>query len=144
MKLATLRDGTRDGMLVVVSRDLQTACAAEGITPTMQHALENWDQIAPSLRDIYIRLNDNAATKAFAFDPRRVMAPLPRAYQWIDGSGYRHHGELDDEGLRHRKQDRFSLGRTADVSGLLGRDAWAVRRYRGRRRNLGALISKAK
>ncbi len=94
MKLATLRDGTRDGMLVVVSRDLQTACAAEGITPTMQHALENWDQIAPSLRDIYIRLNDNAATTAFAFDPRRVMAPLPRAYQWIDGSGYRHHGEL--------------------------------------------------
>ena len=94
MKLATLKDGTRDGNLIVVSRDLSVACAADGIAPTMQRALDEWERSAPALRGLYDALNRGTATASFAFDPRRVASPLPRAYQWADGSSYKNHGEL--------------------------------------------------
>ena len=94
MKLATLKDGTRDGQLAVVSRDLKTAVLADGIAATLQRALDDWSFIAPQLEDLSARLNDGSAHRSFAFDPTRCMAPLPRAYQWADGSAYVNHVEL--------------------------------------------------
>jgi fumarylacetoacetate (FAA) hydrolase len=94
MKLATLNDGTRDGQLAVVSRDLKTAHIADGIAPTMQAALDDWSFIAPQLRELYQQLNAGQARRSFEFDPAKCMAPLPRAYQWADGSAYVNHVEL--------------------------------------------------
>ena len=94
MKLATYRDGSRDGQLVVVSRDLSTAHYATGIAERMQQALDDWNFISPQLQDLYDTLNHGKARHAFPFDPARCMAPLPRAYQWADGSAYINHVEL--------------------------------------------------
>lgn len=94
MKLATLNDGTRDGQLIVVARDLKTAVVADGIAPTLQRALDDWAFIAPQLDALSRQLNDGKARRTFDFDPRRCMAPLPRAYQWVDGSAYVNHVEL--------------------------------------------------
>ena len=94
MKLATYKDGSRDGQLVVVSRDLSTAHYATGIAAKMQQALDDWGFIAPQLQDLYETLNSGKARHAFAFDPAQCMAPLPRAYQWADGSAYINHVEL--------------------------------------------------
>ena len=94
MKLATLRDGSRDGQLVVVSRDLTLAHHAAGIVSRLQGALDDWSFIAPQLSDLYQTLNEGRARHAFAFDPALAMAPLPRAYQWADGSAYVNHVEL--------------------------------------------------
>lgn len=94
MKLATLKDGTRDGQLIVVSRDLKTAHVANGIAGTLQRALDDWSFIAPQLEQLYEQLNAGKALRGFDFDPRRCMAPLPRAYQWADGSAYVNHVEL--------------------------------------------------
>jgi fumarylacetoacetate (FAA) hydrolase len=94
MKLATLKDGSRDGQLVVVSRDLSTAHAAPEAAPTLQRALDDWAFVAPQLDDLYQTLTAGKARHAFAFEPQRCMAPLPRAYQWADGSSYVNHVEL--------------------------------------------------
>ena len=94
MKLATYKDGSRDGQLVVVSRDLSTAHYATGIANKMQQALDDWGFIAPQLVDLYETLNLGKARHAFPFDPAMCMAPLPRAYQWADGSAYINHVEL--------------------------------------------------
>jgi len=94
MKLATYKDGSRDGQLVVVSRDLSTAHYATGIADKMQQLLDDWNFIAPQLEDLYQTLNAGKARHAFAFDPKMCMAPLPRAYQWADGSAYLNHVEL--------------------------------------------------
>jgi fumarylacetoacetate (FAA) hydrolase len=94
MKLATLNDGTRDGQLAVVSRDLKTAHIADGIAPTLQAALDDWAFIAPQLASLYDELNAGRTRRPFDFDPARCMAPLPRAYQWADGSAYVNHVEL--------------------------------------------------
>lgn len=94
MKLATIKDGTRDGQLAIVSRDLKTAVLADGIAPTLQRALDDWHFIAPQLEQRYNELNDGSATRAFDFDPKNCMAPLPRAFQWADGSAYVNHVEL--------------------------------------------------
>ncbi len=94
MKLATYKDGSRDGQLVVVSRDLATAHYATGIAERMQQALDDWNFISPQLQDLYDTLNHGKARHAFPFDPARCMAPLPRAYQWADGSAYINHVEL--------------------------------------------------
>ncbi|OYD25379.1 fumarylacetoacetate hydrolase family protein [Oceanimonas baumannii] len=93
MKLASLKEG-RDGRLVVVSRDLQQACHAEGIAPTLQAALDHWDECERALRALYQRLNRGECNMAFAFAPGSCAAPLPRAYQWADGSAYVSHIEL--------------------------------------------------
>ena len=94
MKLATYKDGSRDGQLVVVSRDLSTAHYAIGIANKMQQVLDDWGFIAPQLVDLYETLNLGKARHAFPFDPAMCMAPLPRAYQWADGSAYINHVEL--------------------------------------------------
>jgi len=94
MKLATYKDGSRDGQLVVVSRDLATAHYATGIAGKLQQALDDWGFIAPQLQDLYEALNSGKARHAFPFEPERCMAPLPRAYQWADGSAYINHVEL--------------------------------------------------
>src|SRR3954463_11216935 len=94
MKLATYRDGSRDGQLVVVSRDLQSAHYASGIAHKMQQVLDDWNFLAPQLQDLYDTVNGGKARHAFPFDPAQCMAPLPRAYQWADGSAYINHVEL--------------------------------------------------
>jgi fumarylacetoacetate (FAA) hydrolase len=94
MKLATLKDGSRDGQLVVVSRDLGHAHTASGMAGTLQQVLDDWNFISPQLEDVYAALNVGKARHAFAFDAQRCMAPLPRAYQWADGSAYLNHVEL--------------------------------------------------
>jgi fumarylacetoacetate (FAA) hydrolase len=94
MKLATLRDGSRDGQLVVVSRDLTIAHHASHIASRLQQALDDWGFIAPQLNDLYVTLNEGRARHAYAFDPAQCLAPLPRAYQWADGSAYVNHVEL--------------------------------------------------
>ncbi|MEO8187974.1 MAG: fumarylacetoacetate hydrolase family protein [Burkholderiaceae bacterium] len=94
MKLATLTDGSRDGQLVVVSRDLSLAVHAAAVTSRLQTVLDDWDFLAPQLKDLYQTLNEGRARHAFAFDSKRAMAPLPRAYQWADGSSYVNHIEL--------------------------------------------------
>ncbi|OUM04371.1 fumarylacetoacetate hydrolase family protein [Variovorax sp. JS1663] len=94
MKLATLHDGSRDGQLVVVSRDLASAHYATGIANRLQQALDDWGFISPQLQDLSDQLNAGRARHAFPFDPAHCMAPLPRAYQWADGSAYLNHVEL--------------------------------------------------
>jgi fumarylacetoacetate (FAA) hydrolase len=94
MKLATLHDGSRDGQLVVVSRDLASAHYATGIANRLQQALDDWGFISPQLQDLSDQLNAGRARHAFPFDPAQCMAPLPRAYQWADGSAYLNHVEL--------------------------------------------------
>ncbi|EKF18102.1 fumarylacetoacetate hydrolase family protein [Nitratireductor pacificus] len=92
MKLATLRNGRPDGALVVVSRDLQHYLPADGIAPTMQAALDDWDTVEPRLRDLSEKVETDPSR--LPFDPVEAMAPLPRAYQWADGSAYVNHVEL--------------------------------------------------
>jgi len=94
MKLATYKDGTRDGQLVVVSKDLSQAHYASHIASKMQQLLDDWNFISPQLEDLYQTLNNGRARHAFAFDSKMCMAPLPRAYQWADGSAYLNHVEL--------------------------------------------------
>jgi fumarylacetoacetate (FAA) hydrolase len=94
MKLATYKDGSRDGQLVVVSRDLATAHYASGIASRLQQVLDDWNFLSPQLQDLYTTLNHGRARHAFPFEPEKCMAPLPRAYQWADGSAYLNHVEL--------------------------------------------------
>jgi fumarylacetoacetate (FAA) hydrolase len=94
MKLATYKDGSRDGQLVVVSRDLASAHYATGISERLQQALDDWNFLSPQLQDLYDTLNHGKARHAFAFDPTRCMAPLPRSCQWADGSAFINHVEL--------------------------------------------------
>ncbi|AWY39002.1 fumarylacetoacetate hydrolase [Pseudomonas putida] len=94
MKLATLNDGTPDGRLLVVSRDLKNAVDASGISATMQNALDNWENVQPALADLYHRLNDGKFDGSFELYFDQLMAPLPRARQWLDGSCFLSHGEL--------------------------------------------------
>lgn len=90
MKLATLRNGRPDGHLVVVSKDLTRFASAGRIAPNLQTALDEWDRCAPILKAVSEQLN-NAEIAGMPFDVREALAPLPRAYQWIDGSGYMVH-----------------------------------------------------
>ena len=94
MKLATYKDGSRDGQLVVVSRNLASAHYASGIASRLQQVLDDWNFLSPQLEDLSARLNDGKAKNAFPFEPERCMAPLPRAYQWADGSAFVNHVEL--------------------------------------------------
>ena len=94
MKLATLSNNSRDGKLVVVSHDLQRAVEAPAIARTLQQTLDHWTEAAPALRRLYEELNAGAARDAFSFDPLAALAPLPRAYQWCDGSAFLSHGRL--------------------------------------------------
>lgn len=141
MKLATLDDGTRDGQLAVVSRDLKTAHLADGIAPTLRAALDDWAFIAPQLDHLYRLLNEGRAAgvarRPFDFDPERCLAPLPRAARHVQGAAYLHHLELerraagaelppawrDEALLRERAPDGF-LGPLQDI--VLAREEWGV------------------
>lgn len=93
MKLGSLKEGHRDGTLVVVSRDLTRAVRATGIAPTLQAALDEWAQCAPRLNALSEALDAGAAPGAFALDMDALAAPLPRAYEFVDGSAYLPHVE---------------------------------------------------
>jgi fumarylacetoacetate (FAA) hydrolase len=93
MKLATLRDGTRDGQLVVVSDDLERYTPAGSVVGTLQGALDDWDRHEPGLAELAQTLN-LGAVKGEPFDQGEALSPLPRAYQWADGSAYVNHVEL--------------------------------------------------
>jgi fumarylacetoacetate (FAA) hydrolase len=93
MKLASLNKG-RDGVLVVVSRDLSRATEVPAIAATLQTALDNWAVTKPKLEAVYQRLNDGLEAGAFAFEQSACHSPLPRAYHWADGSAYVNHVEL--------------------------------------------------
>ena len=93
MKLASLKGG-RDGRLVVVSRDLTRALSAESVAPTLQAVLDDWAHAEPLLRALAAALEQEAVDGIFDFDPAAAAAPLPRAYQWADGSAYVNHVEL--------------------------------------------------
>ena len=93
MKFATLPNGQPDGRLHLVSRDL-TRCVAAEAAPTLQAALENWTALEPALRAQYAALNAGGGAP---FDPAKALAPLPRAWQWLDGSAYASHGALMDK-----------------------------------------------
>jgi len=92
MKLASLAEG-RDGRLVVVSRDLERAACADTLAPTLQHALDRWETVAPELEALANALAADRVA-SFRFDPAACASPLPRAYQWADGSAYSSHVEL--------------------------------------------------
>ena len=94
MKLATLKNGTRDGALAVVSRDLSRAVTVPGIAATLQAALDNWWDTEPQLKAVYKRLNAGELADAIPFSPQAAASPLPRAYHWVDGSAYLVHVEL--------------------------------------------------
>lgn len=91
MKLATLKEGGRDGTLVVVSRDFARAVTAAGVAPTLQATLDDWERAAPRLNTRYEELNAGEAKDAFDLDLKVLAAPLPRAYQFLDGSAYLPH-----------------------------------------------------
>ncbi|UVO51023.1 fumarylacetoacetate hydrolase family protein [Sphingomonas sp. SUN019] len=94
MKLATLDNGTRDGRLVIVSRDHARAVPADGIAATLQDALERWSEVEAPLRALADRLADGEAPGAIDFVAGAALAPLPRTWQWLDGSAYDSHGAL--------------------------------------------------
>lgn len=92
MKLATLRNGRPDGQLVVVTSNLGRYVSAGRIAPTLQAALDDWERLYPLLSELSSQLEAGAIASQ-AFDAKLAHAPLPRAYQWIDGSGYMSHLE---------------------------------------------------
>jgi fumarylacetoacetate (FAA) hydrolase len=128
MKLATYQDGSRDGQLVVVSRDLTLAHYASGVATRLQQVLDDWNFLSPQLEELSQTLNHGKARHAFPFDPALCMAPLPRAYQWVMGAAFTNQVELlrkaaGTEGppeprtapsLARRASDEFS-GPRADI-----------------------------
>lgn len=94
MKLATLKNNTRDGQLVVVNQDLTKAVVVADIAATLQQALDNWAEISPKLEVVYQSLNNSVLDTAIDFQQEHCESPLPRAYQWADGSAYVNHVEL--------------------------------------------------
>lgn len=123
MRLATRRDGTRDGALVVVSADGERLLPASGIAPTLQAALEDWSRAEPALRALAARLD---AGQGNGFAATDLMAPLPRAWQWLDGSAFPTHGALmqkafglppieTDKPLMYQGMSHRFLGPTEDV-----------------------------
>lgn len=94
MKLATLKEGGRDGTLVVVSRDLAVCATVPRAARTLQAALDHWHDCEAELREVYRLLNYRQLDRATPFHAAAAASPLPRAYQWADGSAYLHHAEL--------------------------------------------------
>ncbi|SIQ33645.1 fumarylacetoacetate (FAA) hydrolase [Rhizobium sp. RU35A] len=107
MKFATYHDGSRDGQLWVVSRDLTIAIPATGIAPTLQAALDDWDMVSPDLEALYARLNAGEEPFATRFQPERCLAPLPRAPQWLDASAFLNHGRLMEEAFKTPQNPDF-------------------------------------
>lgn len=99
MRFATLADGSRDGRLAVVSRDNRFYVSARKISATLQEALDRWGEVEVELRVLYDALNAGEISGAQAFDPAAALAPLPRAWQWLDGSVFASHGRLMAQSL---------------------------------------------
>lgn len=114
MKLASYHDGSRDGQLLVVSRDLRSAHYASGVAQRLQQVLEDWNFLAPQLQDVYDALNAGRARHAFPFDPWQCLSPLPRAYRWAWTNAYPSHVERVHAGAapaqrwRHDPADAFA------------------------------------
>lgn len=126
MKLATEHTGTPDGLLLVVSKDLELCVPADGIADTLQEALDRWDTVEPALRALYERLNERRIASARPLADVPLAAPLPRAWQWLDGSVFPTHAELmqkafdtapiESEGpLMYQGMSHQFLGPTEDV-----------------------------
>ena len=94
MKLGSLKQGGRDGTLVVVSKDLTRAVKATRIAPTLLAAIENWRKTEPKLQALYKRLNAGKLKGSFKFNAKQMHSPLPRTWQWLDASAYHSHGDL--------------------------------------------------
>lgn len=101
MKLATLRNGSPDGQLLVVSRDLRRAVQATHVAPNLLAALSSWPQSEPRLRHLYDGLNRSHIEGAFDLQANRLGAPLPRTWQWLDGSAFPSHGDLMARAFKH-------------------------------------------
>ena len=100
MKLASLKNGSRDGRLVVVLRDLSRAVDAAAIAPTMQFAIEHWAWVEPGLRTLSGALDAGSAPAVFDFDPGQAMAPLPRTHQFVDASAFLNHGNIMEQAFK--------------------------------------------
>lgn len=111
MKLATLNDGSRDGQLVVVSRDLTLALHASAIATRLQQVLDDWNFLSPQLEAVYATLNAGKARHAFAFDPLLCMAPLPRCFEWAAGRG-----DHPPTAPLHTRSGNAWLGPRADIA----------------------------
>jgi len=107
MKLATLKSTNRDGALIVVSRDLSRAVSAASIAPTLQAALDEWPKTAPRLQALSDALKRGDCKDAFVLDSGTLAAPLPRAFQWLDGSAYLSHVERARKGRRAEMPSEF-------------------------------------
>ncbi|WP_394181359.1 fumarylacetoacetate hydrolase family protein [Marinomonas posidonica] len=97
MKFATLPNGTLDGRLIIVSKDLTQAADASSITPNLLSAVQNWQSKWIDLQAMYDLLNEGKLEAAFDFDPSACLAPLPRSPQWLDASAFLNHGKLMEE-----------------------------------------------
>jgi len=97
MKFATLANGTLDGRLVVVSKNLSKAVDATAIAPNLLSAVQNWQETEAELQALYDALNAEQLKSAFDFDPSACFAPLPRSPQWLDASAFLNHGKLMEE-----------------------------------------------
>jgi fumarylacetoacetate (FAA) hydrolase len=105
MKLATLRDGTPDGALAVVSTDLLRAVKATGISTSLLAAIEAWDRCEPRLRELARALDSGTVAGEFAFENASIGPPLPRTWQWLDASAFHSHGELMQRAFKHKYLD---------------------------------------
>jgi fumarylacetoacetate (FAA) hydrolase len=101
MKLATRRNGTPDGELLVVATDLRRAISARGVSPTLLSALESWQDTEPRLRVLADALSRGRVDGEFALHPADLTPPLPRTWQWLDGSAFHTHGELMARAFNH-------------------------------------------
>jgi fumarylacetoacetate (FAA) hydrolase len=97
MKLATLKDGTPDGCLILVSRDGRRALRAGAVATSLIDAMQRWNEVQPALSAASASLNTGSAPGAFDFDPSACAAPLPRSPQWLDGSAFLNHSHLMDK-----------------------------------------------
>jgi fumarylacetoacetate (FAA) hydrolase len=136
MKLATFKAGGRDGSLVVASRDGTRCTLATAIAPTLQAALDDWDRVEPALRRLAVAVEDGSASTV-PLDPRALHAPLPRAFEWVDGSAFLNHvilvrkargaevpATLHSDPLVYQGGSGVLLGPTDDI--VLADPAWGL------------------
>jgi len=151
MKLGTLKDGGRDGTLIVANRGLTHAVRATEIVPTLQKAMEDWAAAAPRLAELSGKLEADKAPGAFELDTTALAAPLPRAYQWADGSAYVVHVELVRKARGVEMPPSFWTdplmyqgGRTrpgASISRARSESSWTMCRWASRPRRHGGTSS---